>query len=90
MISNQRNQIILFGIEAHICVQQTAIDLVSKGYDVCVVVDAIGSRKEKNKELAIERMKQESVFITSLESILFELCKDSKNDAFKEISKLLK
>lgn len=90
IISNKRNQIILFGIEAHVCVMQTAIDLIDKGYNVCVVIDAIGSRSEKNKEIAIERMKQEGIFVTSVESILFELCRDSKNEVFKQISSLIK
>lgn len=90
IVTNQREQVIIFGIEAHICVLQSAIDLTNKGYSVCVVVDAIGSRSNENKEIALKRLEQEGVLLSSVESILFELCKDSKNGGFKSISSLIK
>ncbi len=86
---NKQN-VIIVGIESHICVMQTAIDLKELGYNPIVVVDAIGSRTIENKMIAVERMKQEGVLLTSVESILFEWCRDAGNDEFKSISKLIK
>ena len=85
-----KEQIILFGIEAHICVLQTAIDLKSQGLEPIVVVDCIGSRTSLNKEIALERLKQEGVFLTTYEAILFELCQKAGNEQFKAISMLVK
>ena len=82
--------VILCGMEAHICVLQTAIDLKEAGYIPVVVVDAIASRKEKSKEIALYRYQQEGIYCTTTESILFELLKTSKHPAFKEISKLIR
>jgi nicotinamidase-related amidase len=90
LMLNRRNQIIICGLEAHICVMQTAIDLVAKGFDVCVIVDGIGSRRNFDKEIAIQRMQKEGVFVSTVESILFELCRDSQNPIFKELSLLVK
>jgi hypothetical protein len=90
LLSNKRNQIILCGIEAHVCVMQTAIDLIDKGFNVCVIVDAIGSRNNLDKNIAIQRMQQEGVYLATVESILFELCRDSKNPVFKDLSELIK
>ena len=90
IIVNQRNQIIIFGVETHICVLQTCLDLIEKGYEICVVVDACSSRSTTDKEVAIQRLKQEGVFITTVESILFELCQTSTNPHFKKISQLIK
>jgi nicotinamidase-related amidase len=82
--------IILCGIESHVCVLQTAIDSQAAGHQAIVVADASSSRFATDKDLAIERMKQEGVRIASTESILFELCKDSGSPEFKAISKLVK
>lgn len=90
LMLNKRNQIILCGVEAHVCVMQSAIDLVSKGFDVSVVVDAIGSRNPLDKSIAIERMKLEGVKLSTVESVLFELCRYSKNEVFKQLSQLMK
>ena len=87
--SNKKN-IILVGIESHICVLQTAIDLKSLGLNPIVVVDAIGSRSIDNEMIAIERMKQEGIILASVESILFELCREAGTEEFKFISKLVK
>lgn len=82
--------VILFGIEAHICLLQTAIDLKEQGYQPVIVEDCVGSRNPDNKRIAINRMLQEGVIVTSTESILFELCRAAGNDTFKTISKLIK
>ncbi len=85
-----RNTIILFGIEAHVCVLQTALDLLEAGYRVAVVEDAVGSRKESDKQTALARMRQAGVVPVSVESILLELCVSSGSPQFKAISKLIK
>ena len=85
-----KKQVIIFGIEAHVCVLQTAIDLIASGYDVFVVVDCVSSRSENDKKIALKRIAQEGAFLTSTESVLFELCRTSKNESFKAISALVK
>ena len=85
-----KKNIIVCGIEAHICVLQTVIDLIALGYNVLLVEDCIGSRKESNRRIGIERATFEGAIPTSYESILFELTRVAKTDTFKEISKLIK
>lgn len=82
--------VILFGIEAHICLMQTAIDLKTKGYKPVIIEDCVSSRNPENKRIAINRMLQEGIIITSYESVLFELCRYAGSDTFKAISKLVK
>ena len=88
-LSGKRN-IILAGIESHVCLLQTAIDLKERGFNPIVVADCISSRTIENKQLALVRYQQEGVIVTSYESILFELCRYAQGDAFKAISKLVK
>jgi nicotinamidase-related amidase len=87
---NDKNIIILFGIEAHVCVLQTALDLKKLGFFPVLVTDCIGSRKQEDKEIAIQRMIQEGIIPTTLESLLFELCQSARDESFKQISKLVK
>jgi nicotinamidase-related amidase len=82
--------VIIAGIEAHVCVLQTAIDLLHAGYQPVVVENAVSSRNLKDKETALLRMRQEGAIITSTESILFELTRTSGTELFKSISKLVK
>jgi hypothetical protein len=88
-LAGKRN-VILFGIETHVCVLQTCIDLMQLGYQPVVVYDCVGSRNPQDKDIAIQRMRQEGAIITSKESILFEMTRTSGTDAFKAISKLVK
>ena len=88
--SQKIKNIILFGIEAHICLQQTALDCMAAGYQVIVVTDCISSRKEADKKIAIRRYEQEEVVLATYESILFELMRQAGTDSFKEISKIIK
>lgn len=88
--SNPKKFIILAGIEAHICVMQTAIDLKENGFHPVVVEDCVASRNPENKRIAITRLIQEGITVTSYESLLFELCRYAGSDAFKAISKLVK
>jgi nicotinamidase-related amidase len=81
---------ILCGIETHVCVFQTAMDLRQKGLAVHVVADATSSRTLENKHIGLDRMKQEGATITSVEMCLFELLKDAKHPKFRELAKLIK
>ena len=82
-----RKACILMGIEAHICIAQTVMDLMEMGYDVHVVVDAIGSRKELDKEIAIQRMIVEGAIPTTTEMVMYELLKSAEAEEFRDILK---
>ncbi len=85
-----RKTLIVCGIEAHVCVLQTVVDLVASGYTPVVVEDCISSRNPEDKQVAIHRMRAEGAKITTCESILFELTRVSGTDEFKAISRLVK
>ena len=82
--------ILIAGIESHVCVLQTVIDLTERGYEPVVVEDCISSRKPNDKNASIRRMSREGAIITTYESILFELCRFSGTVEFKAISNLVK
>jgi len=82
--------VIIAGIETHVCVLQTTIDLISSGYKPVIVEDCVGSRRPNDKAIAIERMRNEGAIITTYESLLFELLRYSGTEVFKKISKLVK
>ena len=86
---NAKN-IIICGIESHVCVQQTAVDLKNAGFNPVVVMDCVSSRKPKSIRLAKERFRFENIMMTSAEAILFELARSSASPEFKTISKLVK
>ena len=83
-------QFVLTGIEAHICVAQTALDLAAAGHQTYVVADAVTSRKPRSVEIALERLRDEGVKIITTEMALFEWLHQSGTDMFKKISKLVK
>ena len=85
-----RKNIIICGTETHICVLQTALDLIEAGYNVFMPVDCVGSRREMDKNAGIQRFIREGGFVTSKEAILFELTYSSKDEAFRTISDLIK
>lgn len=85
-----RRQILIVGIETHVCVYQTACDLVNLGYDVQVVADAVSSRTQENRELGLERIKEIGAEITSTEMAVCELLKRAEGEKFKHILKLIK
>ena len=85
-----KDTVLVTGIEAHICVMQTVIDLLEAGMKVFVVADCVGSRKAYNKNYAIDRMLAEGAFITTAEAALFEMTGGAKSPHFKAISKLVK
>ncbi len=88
--TSTKRAVIIAGIESHVCVLQTAIDLKERGFHAIVVADCISSRTKANKELALIRMQQEGVLITSYESLLFELARKAGTEEFKAISRLVK
>ena len=88
--SRSRKTLIVCGIEAHVCVQQTVLDLLAKDYEVIVAADALTSRNVDNHQLALESMRHAGAFITSSEAIIFMLLRDAKHPNFREISKLIK
>ncbi|KAK6972790.1 isochorismatase domain-containing protein 2 mitochondrial [Biomphalaria glabrata] len=81
--------IVLCGIEAHACVQQTVFDLIEGGYDVHVIVDACSSRSLVDRMFAFQRMKEAGAHLTTCESILLGLLRDASHPKFKEIQKLI-
>lgn len=85
-----RNQIILMGIETHICVHQTAAALIENGFEVHLIKDACGSRSENEYRAGISRMEENGVHISTTEIALFELLKTAKHPNFKEVQALIK
>jgi nicotinamidase-related amidase len=85
-----KNQVLLCGIEAHVCVYQTAIDLKNSGKEVNLITDAVSSRTEANKKLAIKRLRTEGAKLSSTEMAIFELMKTADYPLFKQIAMLVK
>ncbi len=85
-----RKQALLAGIEAHVCVYQTAVNLLEKGYDVDVAADAVSSRVPHNKQIALDRMMDAGVTVTSTEMALFEMLGKAEGPEFSEIVKIVK
>lgn len=85
-----RPQVILAGMEAHICVIQSAIELQQMGYQVFVAEDAVCSRKLENYQNALSRLQHAGVVVTSTESIIFEWLRDSRHPQFKAIAPLIR
>ena len=84
-----RKQVILVGIEAHVCVLQTAILLIAEGYQVFVAADGICSRHRENYEASLKRMSRANVVICNSESVIFEWLRDARHEHFKELSRLV-
>jgi len=82
--------VILCGIEAHVCVYQTAMDLLGRGLRVHVVADAVSSRAASNRELALVRMRDAGAVLTSTEMVLFELLRTAQHPQFRELSRLIR
>ena len=82
--------LIVCGFETHICIQQTVLEFLQKGYEVIVISDAMGSRNNLDHEISLQRMLNKGATITTTESIIFEICKTSDRKEFKEISNIIK
>ncbi|MFV2093226.1 MAG: isochorismatase family protein, partial [Hyphomicrobiales bacterium] len=88
--TGNRNQIIICGIEAHVCVAQTALDLVASGAEVFVVADAVASRRPSDMHAALERFRSAGISIVTSEMVVFEWLEKAGTDEFKAVSGLLK
>ena len=85
-----RDQAVVCGVETHVCVNQTALDLLAAGTRVQVAIDAVGSRTAENRALGLERMERAGAAMTSVETALFELLGGSDADEFKTVQALVK
>lgn len=85
-----RFRVVLAGLEAHICILQTAFDLLAAGFQVYLAADAVGSRKVFDRDWALQRMATAGVIIATTESVLFEWCETASAAEFKQISQLVK
>ncbi|GMU38126.1 MAG: hydrolase [Phycisphaerae bacterium] len=85
-----RTQVLVAGVETHVCILQSALDLVCQDYDVFVCADAVGSRGAMSHETALHRMRQAGVRVTTVESVLFELCERCDAEQFKPMLELVK
>ena len=86
----RRQQVLLAGIESHVCVYQTAADLINAGWEVYAVSDTIGSRTKENNDIGLRMMEQMGARVTSTEAVLFELLKVAEGEKFKAISQIVK
>ena len=85
-----KRNVILMGVEAHVCILQTTLDLLYNNFNPVIVKDCIGSADDQDKQVAVWRMRDVGSVITSCESILLELCREAGTEEFRELLKLLK
>jgi nicotinamidase-related amidase len=90
LAANKITQVAVAGIEAHVCVQQTALDLIANNFQVNLAADAVSSRKEIDYITSLKRLAKHNVEVTTAESILFELIAAAGTEEFREISKIVK
>jgi nicotinamidase-related amidase len=88
--SAKPEHIVIAGIESHICVYQTARDLVKLNYDVQILSDGVSSRTAENKSIGLEKSRSAGAGITSVETVLFEIVKDAQKKEFKDILNIVK
>jgi hypothetical protein len=85
-----RDQILMTGIEAHICIYQTSMDMLSRGFETHVLCDAVSSRTETNKNIGLEKIIRAGGHLSSVETVLFELLGEAEGEQFKQILNLVK
>jgi nicotinamidase-related amidase len=85
-----RDKVVVAGIEAHVCILQTALDLLACGFQVYIPADAVASRHKLDWRIALERLSAAGAVLTTTESVLFEWCEAAGTPQFKEISRLVK
>ncbi|MFC0780764.1 hydrolase [Flavobacterium sp. HJSW_4] len=90
IINSGKKQWLICGIEAHICVYQTAMGLLSKNFEVEIVADCVSSRSEESIVIALQKLQHKGASLTNIEMCLYELVKDSRREIFKEILTLIK
>ncbi len=86
----ERKSVVLFGIEAHVCVQQTALDLLEQGYAVHVLVDGVSSSRAHDRAVALRRMENAGAYLTTAESLIFMMLGSAAHPHFRAISTLIK
>lgn len=86
--SLNRTTFVLFGIEAHVCVQQTALDLLEQGHDVHIIVDGVSSQQPLDREIALQRLSQAGAWLTTAQSAAFMLMESADHPKFRKVSKL--
>jgi len=87
---SKKKNVILMGVESHVCLLQSALGLKEHGFQPVIIQDCVSSRNPNDKKFAIKRLIQENCIISTYESILFEFCQKAGNDYFKAISKIVK
>ena len=90
LVNQKITNLIICGFETHICIQQSVLAFLKKGFQVIVISDAMGSRNNLDHEIALQRMLHKGAIVTTTESIIFELCKTSDRKEFKEIRNIIK
>ena len=90
LIDNNVSQVVVAGIESHVCVQQTVLDLAANNFQVNIAADAVSSRNDLDYKISLDRMRVHGAEVTTSEAILFELLVDCGTDEFSEISKIIK
>ena len=85
-----RSQVLVCGIETHICVYQTAMDLMNRGLELTIVADAVSSRAERNRQIALTRLAAEGAGLSSTEMAVFELLRTARHPQFRQIARLVK
>jgi nicotinamidase-related amidase len=90
LADSKRRQVIVVGIESHVCVQQSVLDLLRAGYSVWLCADAVTSRRPFDREIALQRLRQAGAIITTTESAIFELLKQAGTDQFRQMLKIVK
>ncbi|GAA3961340.1 hydrolase [Allohahella marinimesophila] len=90
LADTRRRQVLLVGIETHVCVYQTAIDLLENLLEVHVIADAVSARKVENKKLALHKMRLAGADVTTTEMCLFEMLRTAEAEAFRDISRLVR
>lgn len=90
LAQGDRDKVVVAGMEAHVCVQQTVLDLLAQGFRVYIPADAVASRKKFDWEIALRRMSDSGAIVTTTEAVLFEWCEVAGTPEFKQISELVK
>ncbi len=90
LAASGRRQLVVCGIETHVCILQTVLEALSRGFEAAVPADAVGSRDESNRQLALARMQAAGAAVVSTEMVLFEWLRDARHPAFKAVSALVK
>jgi len=85
-----RQQVLLCGFEAHICLYQSSLDLLAQGFEITLVADAVSSRNSYNKAIALQELTNQGVHLTTVEMALFSLLRSAQHPAFKTVSRLIK